>query len=322
MPGIIDTIETFKVMITCKHTIYWVFVFFVLLITNPINAGACDICGCGSGSNYVGILPEFTKRVAGMRYRYNQLQTHLNRNGTSYLTTKEQYQVAELWGAIQSGKKIRFMATIPYAMNKKTNSEKSIYQQGLGDITLLSNYQLIQTRKQGAANHLWIHSLWLGGGIKLPTGKYEPANKEQANFFQTGSGSIDFLLQAMYDLRKQDIGINFNALYKINTRNQQGYLYGNRLSASAQLYHKWKIGKDANLSPNAGVLFETSGLDYNEEVSVFASGGNLLLASGGIEFTSKHWIAGASLQDPVSQKIANDFAKSGLRFMLHAGIIF
>ena len=38
---------------------------------------ACDICGCGVGSYYLGILPEYNKRFIGLRYQHKNLTTHL-----------------------------------------------------------------------------------------------------------------------------------------------------------------------------------------------------------------------------------------------------
>ncbi len=69
-----------------------------LLLTTGI-AQACDICGCGAGSSYIGILPEFNTQIMGIRYRYNHIQTHMGPDGMpSYLTTDEGYHTAELWG--------------------------------------------------------------------------------------------------------------------------------------------------------------------------------------------------------------------------------
>ena len=53
------------------------------------KANACDICGCGVGGNYIGILPEFNQHVFGLRYRLNSLTTHIGTGGsTTYLTTE------------------------------------------------------------------------------------------------------------------------------------------------------------------------------------------------------------------------------------------
>lgn len=296
-----------------KYIALLIYFFFI----TEINA--CDICGCGSGSNYIGILPEFKQRVIGMRYRYNLIHTHLGSEGVSYLTTKEQYQIAELWGSFQVGKKLRLMATVPYTFNTRTNSTEQLAQQGFGDISILAHVPLLQKKTQDDKNKIWVQSLWVGGGVKIPTGVYKSSNKNEANFFQTGSGSTDFLLQAMYDLRKQDDGINVNLLYKVNTKNKEAYLYGKRLSITTQYYHKWKLNKTSNLSPNAGLLYETSGSDYNKGSAVFASGGNVFLSTLGIEYGSKKWFAGAGFQLPITQQLANDFAKSGNRWMLHIG---
>jgi hypothetical protein len=64
----------------------------LVLLLAPSKLRACDICGCGVGSYYLGILPEFKKRFIGLRYQHKGLITHLNATGgRSYLTTNETY---------------------------------------------------------------------------------------------------------------------------------------------------------------------------------------------------------------------------------------
>ena len=62
------------------------FVLFLLLYMLPVVA--CDICGCGVGSNYVGLLPEFKKYIVGARYRYNRIATNLGVDGLVGQQTK------------------------------------------------------------------------------------------------------------------------------------------------------------------------------------------------------------------------------------------
>ncbi|MEP7259425.1 MAG: transporter, partial [Flavitalea sp.] len=67
----------------------------LIIVTIAISYGsmACDICGCGVGNSYIGILPDFNKRIIGLRYRYNSIFTHVGIGGAStYLTTDERYR--------------------------------------------------------------------------------------------------------------------------------------------------------------------------------------------------------------------------------------
>src|SRR4029078_9322294 len=83
---------------------------------------ACDICGCGVGNSYVGILPDFNREIIGIRYRFNSLLSHLGRDGMhTYLTTEESYQTLELWGGWNIGRNFRVMASLPYSLDKQTN---------------------------------------------------------------------------------------------------------------------------------------------------------------------------------------------------------
>jgi hypothetical protein len=297
----------------------------LVLLVSTAAAHACDICGCGVGGNYIGILPEFHKHVFGLRYRYNTLQTHLGTGGSiTYLTSLEKYQTLELWGGWTIGKKIRLMATVPYAFNERTNQGITQSKNGVGDISVSGYYQLLNKAHTTAGGKMLMQTLWLGAGIKLPAGKYTAADKQNTsqhtNLFQLGTGSTDFMLQGMYDIRLQDAGFNISANYKMNTVNKYQYNYGNKLSSSAQFYYKWRFKKQLTLAPNAGLLYEAAKKDIDSKVPVDVSGGHLLMGTAGLETSYKKISVGAVYQTPFSQNLANEIVKARARVMLHVSI--
>lgn len=301
-------------------------IFFLIMLVLSSAATACDICGCGVGSYYVGILPEFSKKVIGIRYRHNTLRTHIGAGGqNSYLTTREVYRTAELWGGWRIGKRIRLMASMPFNMIQKSNQLNSDSQNGLGDISLQGFYQIFSDEKP-AGNKLLVQSLWFGGGLKLPTGRYSSPEKNTgtstANIFQLGTGSVDFMLNTMYDLRIQDAGINTNLSYKINTANSEEYKYGNKFSGNLQAYYKFRIKNLFTIAPNAGVLYETAAQDNDAGFKADVSGGYALLGTAGLEATFQRFSIGGNFQHPFSQQLANNFVKANNRAMIHFSILF
>lgn len=290
------------------------------------KANACDICGCGAGNNYIGILPDFYKHIFGIRYRYNSLHTHLGFGGNNtYLTTEEKYRIAEFWGGWTFNNKWRAMLTVPYSLNEKINYAGSRQKNGISDITLAGYYQLLNKKNTVGKEKLFIQSLWIGGGVKLPTGEYNPADKtgsnQTANLFQLGTGSTDFIIGAMYDARLMDAGINVSCQYKLNSRNKYHYAYGNKLNLSSQLYYKIKVGK-FSLSPNTGLQYETSQKDKDDRYHVDLSGGNVLTGSIGIEANYNKIAIGANWQTPLHQQLAGGFIKANNRMMVHVAFSF
>lgn len=297
-----------------------------LLLFPFTAANACEICGCGIGGYYIGILPEFNKHVLGIRYRYNSLRSHLGAGGvTTYMTATERYQTAELWGAISLGKKFRIMASFPYAIDERINQGVTSSKSGIGDITLTGYYHLLNKSAMAGKKKLY-NSLWMGAGIKFPTGKYTAADKQNTsqntNLFQLGTGSWDFSANFIYDLRINKAGLNISAGYKMNSANRYAYNYGNKLNAAAQLYYKFKPVKKFSIAPNAGVLIESSKKDIDNKITVDMSGGRLLLGSIGMEAAFGKILTGASWQTPLSQNLANGFVKANNRFMLHVSFSF
>lgn len=297
----------------------------IVILIAIVPAKACDICGCGVGSYYIGILPDFQKHILGIRYRSNSLRTHLGFGGsTTYLTTEEHYKTLELWGGWNIGKKFRVMASLPVSFNEKINNGVKGKKTGLGDVSVNGYYQLFNSSTKIKKTRLMVQSLWVGAGIKAPTGSYDPADKmgnsNNTNLFQLGSGSVDYTLNAMYDIRIQDAGLNFAASYKMNTANRYNYNYGNKANAALQFYYKKRISKSL-LSPNAGITYEQSKKDIQDKFIVDVSGGRLLQATIGAELSYKKITLGGNWQTPLSQNLANGIVKAQSRFMLHVSFI-
>ncbi|WP_316818988.1 transporter [Pedobacter nyackensis] len=302
-------------------------VTFVLIIISLTVTRACDICGCGVGSYYLGILPEYNKRFLGMRYQYKSLRTHLGPHGErTPITADETYQSAELWGGWNIGSNFRLLAFVPYNFNERKSQTGNGSKNGLGDIAVMGYYKLFDT-KGTLGGRLLVQSLWIGGGIKVPTGKYEPAERtaiqESPNNFQLGTASTDFTVNAAYDIRYNDLGLNANVNYKINTENKYDYRYGNKFTGNLLAYYKIRIAKTVTVAPNAGVLYETAQKDVesgSHEVEV--SGGYSLSAVAGIEGGTKGLSFGLNYQNVRAQDLAGGRANAGNRLMVHMSIPF
>ncbi|MCK7555784.1 transporter [Chitinophaga sedimenti] len=303
-------------------------ILLICLLTGLYEVRACDICGCGVGSYYIGLLPDFKKRFGGIRYQYKTLRSHLGPGGTtSYLTTDETYQTAEAWGGWNIGKRFRVLGFVPFNFNARENQGETMRKAGIGDVAVVGYYRLLDNSLTTRNSKLLVQSLWIGGGVKLPTGKYEPAerkvNEETPNNFQLGTASLDFTLNAMYDVRLMDAGINTNVSYKLNTANQYDYRYGNKFTANLLGYYKFRVAPQVSLAPNAGVLYEAAEKDREDErFKVDVSGGYSLMGTVGLEATFATFSAGANFQPVLSQELAGLRVKAGNRAMVHVTYLF
>lgn len=302
-------------------------ILLLILLSSPLTLLACDICGCGVGSYYIGILPEYNKRFVGLRYQHKTLQTHLGPQGnTTPLTTDETYQSAEIWGGWNFGKRFRALAFVPYNFNQRSSQANTGKKQGLGDIALMGYYNLF-TQSNTLDSKLMVHSLWVGAGVKLPTGKYEPSERlaiqENPNNFQLGTASTDLTVNAAYDIRLNDLGLNLNANYKINTENKYDYRYGNKLSTNALFYYKFRLFHQFTIAPNAGILYETATKDMEQgKYEMDVSGGYSTALVTGFELAMSKFSVGANYQNVIGQELANKRAKAGNRLMLHFSVPF
>lgn len=296
------------------------FALIGLLSTSATHA--CEICGGGLGSNYTGLLPNFNKRFVGVRYHFNQAYTQLDIAGNkTALTNREKYHTAELWSAWNLGTRWRVMAIVPYSkiLKYSDGTDQQSSKSGLGDINLSGYYNLLnksETIKQ---------ALWLGVGTQLPTGKYnkdEFANTNSANNYQLGTGSLDFLGSLNYDISLNNIGLYTNVSYKINTKNNDKYQYGNKLTLNGSVYYNTSLSEIIKLRPNLGIQHDTQARDQTMGYKIEQTGGYNTNLNVGLESTIKNIAIGFSYQTPLSQYVSHGRTELLNKFLTHMTFTF
>lgn len=298
-------------------------IIFFLLVCIAIPSIACDICGSGGGGGYMGILPGFRKHFISLRYSQNSLTTHLGADGSStYLTTRETFRIAELWGAASIGSRTRIAAFVPVNYLERNSSEGKFTDHGFGDITIIGFYNLFNKQKKLHAGQSLEQSLWIGAGVKLPTGKYNPEEKNVAegsqNTFQLGTGSTDFLLHTIYDIRLQNTGINANVNYKLTTTNKYDYKYGDKLTINLLAYHKINAGKSSVITVNSGILYERAAKDQTAaHTALWQSGGHSVMGTAGLEISLGKIGLGVNYQTPLSQRLGEEKIRANDRGMAY-----
>lgn len=293
-----------------------------LIVFTKIDVTACDICGCGSGSYYFGLMPQFHKNFVGMRYRYSAFDSHLGLGYGGLFATQEVFRTTEIWGRFYPHRKVQMLAFLPYQFNSQKEKGGTKNLNGLGDAVITANYNVFNTLYDTT---VFKHSFWIGGGMKLATGKHEYDESNMAQVanpnFQLGTGSNDFMLTANYTLRYRKFGVNTDLTYKINTQNAENYRFGNRLSGNLQGFYVKRIGS-VGFMPNAGLYFENSATDLKNNYLVENTGGNLLAATLGMEVFFKSISMGINFQQPIAQNLANGQIKSQNRVLLHLTFLF
>ncbi|MGZ5303025.1 MAG: hypothetical protein ACXWDO_02835 [Bacteroidia bacterium] len=283
----------------------FIFLFFLLCIEAFFSTGiyACDGCGPSSGCKYVGVLPNFRKNFVGIRWNDRAFETspyEINSNELSK-RTKDRYFSAEIWGRYFVTPKLQLIGLLPYAYHTRKEGEKLNTIQGLGDAVLLSNYMIYAT--PDSLEKAWTHVVQLGGGVKLPTGKYNHADNGHvyhANF-QLGSGSTDLLANAIYTLRYNKFGFRTDVGYKYNTTNASNYRFGNRISNNNSLFYWGAFDGDNAVVPQIGLYQEFAARDVSNGFFERNTGGTTRLLTFATDVYYSRFSLGVNYMMPLQQ---------------------
>src|SRR5690606_32563764 len=188
--------------------------------------------------------------------------------------------------------KCRVMAILPYNFNSREipMRDEEGKKDGWGYVAIMGDDKSFESIDATEASKLFVHSMWAGLGVTVPTGKYDQAERASAsqdspNNFQLGTASTDFMLNVAYDARLMDAGVNVNLNYKVNTENKYEYRYGNKATANVLAYYKFFIDNKFRIAPNIGLMYEKQQKDeIYGRYRVAQSGGFAATGIVGAEF--------------------------------------
>lgn len=289
-----------------------------LLSAAATIASACDVCGCSVGGPYFGILPQYHRHAAGLRWYDSRMETrHPESHHSATGVARDRFRSLELWGRWRPVARVQVLAAMPWHFLESNEDGQVSRENGPGDATLLATYALIDNVQCGAWRHQW----QAGGGVKLPTGRFDAARSDRPTL-QRGSGSWDWLATSIYTLRYRRLGLNTDVTYRRSGENEAGYRYGDRLSAGARLFFWQEWGGGFAVLPNAGVLVETAGKDSDRGEVAQYTGGDCLLATFGADFYRKNISLGATVQLPAAQNLAEGQVKAQPRVVVNLAWLF
>lgn len=288
-----------------------------------IDLFACDVCGCAISGHQFGILPQFQKHFLGLRYGTRTFQTmHPPVFSTDILTSsREHFQNIDIWGRIVLTERIQLFGFIPYSSIVKKEDGQVFKQNGLGDISLLALYSIIN---QHQSKSLALRqNLQIGGGIKLPTGSYDVMARDGTYVpgVQLGSGSIDILANLSYIIRYQNFGLSVESSFRHNTTNDLDFQFGDRFTNAARFFYKINV-KDIAILPNLGVHVETALKDKHENLILDLSGGHGVYGQMGIDIFTSSITIGFQFQPVIYENIGNGNITSSSRFSIQSMYIF
>ncbi len=289
----------------------------VMLLAFVPAASACDVCGCSIGGNYFGILPQFHKHFVGLRWSEQSFRsTHsLSSAQKDIYDSEEHFQTLDLIGRFYPTRRVQVLVLAPYHNLRRNDAGVQIHSQGLGDISLMGNYILINSGD--SLRQRLRHTLTIGGGIKLPTGGFVSKNEEGETLdenLQPGTGSTDFMLSATYTLRRDAWGLSSDIVGRINTANKNGYHFGNRISTSAKVFYVKNFPK-VTLLPNVGLFADIADVSYNGNRYMQETGGTGVLTTIGLDAYFGKISIGYTFQLPVFQDMASGLVQSRYRSM-------
>jgi hypothetical protein len=154
----------------------------------------------------------------------------------------------------------------------------------------------------------------MGGGVKMPSGKFNQANSGNVNpSFQVGTGSWDYLLATEYIIRRKQFGLNTLLNYVIKTENQKNYRFGNQLNYAATFFYLNE--KDAySFAPQIGIAGENYESNYQYGIQLNKTSGNALFGKVGFEVGRNAFSFGANVMLPIKQNLTGGNVEANCRW--------
>ena len=273
----------------------------------------CDACGCSASGGSMGFASMLNTNFIGIRY-FNQ--SYKSTDGL-YLNSPwyaENFNTIQVWARFPVVKNFQVSALLPYHFhNRETASGKQSIS-GIGDATVLGMYKIYQTHKDST---VLVHTLQLGGGVKIPFGKFDQANNGSVNpSYQVGTGSWDFLLATEYVVKRKQFGLNTMLNYVIKTENEKQYRFGNQFNYATTFFYLYEKDK-YSIAPQLGFAGEVYEDNYQLGQKVRNTAGDIFMGKLGFEIGKDKFSLGANVMLPIQQNLTGGNVEANYRWSLN-----
>lgn len=285
--------------------IIFIVLSYLTLYSAPLSA--CDACGCSASNTGIGLLTDYRSNFVRFSYFDTRFQSN-PKHGNSVISIDKftQWDLSFRY-AIGKNNRIRLIGHLPYGINTRENEAQTSSHKGIADARLIANYVLLRDKKIGSKARLYLEA---GGGINIPTGKYDESLIEQnlPDNFNIGKGAWGYILQINSVVNINKGGFIVSGNYQVNDDTKAGYHFGNQLSTQLMGFYELSISKQ-KLIPNAGLSFEKTARDnYANDNNVPETGGKGLFFTSALNFKINKCLVGFSYAMPVIQ----DYSKGAV----------
>lgn len=273
----------------------------------------CDACGCSASGGSMGFASMLNSNFIGIRY-FNQNYKSTDGLYSNSLWYTENFNTNQVWARIPVRENLQVSVLLPYHSHNRATAIGNQAISGFGDVTLLAMYRLYQTHKDST---YLVHTWQMGGGLKLPTGKFNETNSGAINpSFQLGTGSWDYLLATEYIVRRKQFGLNTMLNYIIKTENQKSYRFGNQLNYAATFFYLYE--KDTfSFAPQIGLAGENYESNYQYRQKLNKTAGNALFGKLGFEVGCNAFSLGVNAMLPIKQNLTGGNVEANYRWSVN-----
>jgi hypothetical protein len=274
----------------------------------------CDACGCSASGGSMGFSSMLNNNFIGLRY-FNQ--SYSSRDGifANSPWIDENFNTVQIWTKIPITGKIQISVLVPYHFHNRERSTGTENIQGLGDVSVMAMYSVYQTHKDST---VFTHKFQLGGGVKIPTGKFEEANNTGSvnQSFQVGTGSWDYLLVSEYVIKKKNLGLSTMLNYTFKTENQKHYQFGNQFNYGSTLFYLFDLPA-VKLVPQLGLAGEVYATNKQYGEKLPDTSGDILFSKFGIEAGKGDFSIGVNAMLPITQNLSNSKIEANYRWSVN-----
>lgn len=307
-------------------------ILLLLALAITHTCAYAQACCCNSGSSNYSILPNLDNHLVGIHYSYASY------NSTVYPTMNmvmsgeqmsmmgpgqaaiERMNTLEIFGRFKLPYRFQLSVFLPMHVLSETYTGSFQRSAGIGDASALLQYAVFDPNK--CTGKPVKHQLKFGFGVKAPTGQFKMnADGTTVTDLEMGTGSVDFLMNAVYTLSYRSFGANIISSYKKNLANKEQFQFGDKLREGINAYYKLPDIKGVYFTPTAGVNYDHVFFNVYQGQTLTYTGGDYISASAGMDIYYRHFVLSTSIS-PMLMSIDNWIGTPVQRFTFETGLYY